>query len=126
MLERGYLIFLKIARGNTILEYEENGSTKYKLLIYALRKFTGGLGDEDEFDRKTGQWRKYFLKDIKNTKYVISLEKANGQAGHFSCSWVNNDFLMCGGSKNVHLVFKKRCEIISKLFLKIKFELILS
>ncbi|CAF0716235.1 unnamed protein product [Brachionus calyciflorus] len=108
VFDRNADIRAKIARGNTILEYKENGSTKYKLLIYALRKFTGGLGDEDEFDRKSGEWRKYFLKDIKYTKHVVSLQKANGEAAHFSCSWINNDFLLCAGSKNVHLVFKKR------------------
>lgn len=101
----------KIARGNSILEYQDNGTSVYKLVIYALRKFTGGLGDEDEFDRKTGEWQKYFLKDINCSKYVISLEKANGEAAHLSCSWINDDFLLCAGSKNVHLVFKNKCKI---------------
>lgn len=110
----------KIARGNSILEYEENGTVVYKLLIYAFRKFTGGLGDEDEFDRKKEEWKKYFLKDINYSKHVISLQKANGEAAHLSCSWINTDFLLCAGSKNVHLVFKNKCKIF-KLILFIVF-----
>lgn len=78
-----------------------------------MRKFAGGLGDEDEIERSKSDWRKYFLKDIKKTEYVISLEKANGEAAHFSCRWIDNGFLLCAGSKNVHLVFRNESEIDS-------------
>ena len=77
-------------------------------MIYGLRKFTGGLGDEDDIDRKSGQWNKYFLTDFKNIKHVIVLQKANGEAAHVSCLWINDNFLICAGSKNVHLVFRKK------------------
>ena len=43
-----------------------------------------------------------------NTKYVAVLQKANGEAAHLSCRWVDNEFLICAGSKNVHLVFKNK------------------
>ena len=100
--------FLKIARGNTILEtIESNGEISYDLIIYALRKFSGGLGDEDDMDRSSGSdWKKYFLKDLDQTKYVVSMNKANGEAAHMSCRCINNQFVICAGSKNGHLVFK--------------------
>jgi len=44
-----------------------NGKKTLDLVIYALRKFTGGLGDEDDFDREENDWQKYFLKDINKT-----------------------------------------------------------
>ena len=58
-------------------------------------------------DRNNSDWKNYFLKDIEQTKYVISLQKANGEAAHMSCRFINNEFLICAGSKNVHIVFKK-------------------
>lgn len=90
------------------MEYNEKGQKKYDLIIYALRKFTGGLGDEDDVDRKSSEWKKYFLSDIKSVKHVTSLHKANGEAAHMSCLWINNGFLICAGSKNVHLVFRNK------------------
>lgn len=101
------------------MEYTVNGRSKYELVIYALRKFTGGLGDEDDMDRKSGEWKKYFLKDTKFISHVTSLHKANGEAAHWSCSWINNEFLVTAGSKNVHLVFKnKSCSNCFQICLK--------
>ncbi len=58
-------------------------------------------------DRSSGSdWKKYFLKDLDQTKYVVSMNKANGEAAHMSCRCINNQFVICAGSKNVHLVFK--------------------
>lgn len=99
----------QIARGNTILERTlENGKKELDLIIFALRKFSGGLGDEDSVDRNKNDWKNYFLKDIEETKYVISLQKANGEAAHMSCRFINDEFVLCVGSKNVHLVFKTK------------------
>lgn len=77
-------------------------------MIFALRKFTGGLGDEDDVDRNKNDWTKYFLNDIQNSKFIVSTQKANGEAAHLSCRWHQNSFLICSGSKNVHLLFRKR------------------
>ena len=30
-----------------------------------------------------------------------------------SCAWVNNDFLLCAGSKNVHLCFKNKNDLFN-------------
>jgi len=97
----------RVARGNTILERNLNGKKEYDLVIYALRKFSGGMGDEDEVERNNSDWKKYFLVDIDKTEYVVSLQKANGEAAHMSCRFIDGEFLICAGSKNVHLVFKK-------------------
>lgn len=73
-----------------------------------MRKFSGGLGDEDSVDRNKNDWKNYFLKDIEATKYVISLRKANGEAAHMSCRFINDEFVLFVGSKNVHLAFKTK------------------
>jgi hypothetical protein len=103
----------KIARGNTIFEANDaNGKRYYDLIIFALRKFTGGFGDEDDAsNEKRPEWRKYFLRDIKETKTIVSLRKANGEAAHLSCRYIDGQFYLCSGSKNVHMFYKRRCEI---------------
>jgi hypothetical protein len=92
-----------------VLEYkDEKGRSKFDLIVYALRKFTGGLGDEDEIDRNNQDWKKYFLKDLKQTKRIVAMQKANGEAAHMSCRFLNGQFLIAAGSKNVHLLFKNK------------------
>ena len=108
IFDKDAAIRAKVARGNCILE-TNNPDKKYDFLVFALRKFTGGLGDEDDVDRGKNEWRKYFLTDIEKTKLIVSTTKANGEAAHLSCRWDNGSFLICSGSKNVHLLFRKRC-----------------
>ncbi|XP_052232547.1 uncharacterized protein LOC127845565 isoform X2 [Dreissena polymorpha] len=77
-----------------------------------MKKFTGGLGDDD--DRETGDmmvWQKYFTKPIEETDFVVSTCKANGEAAHLSCIEVDGEYVLCGGSKNVHLLFKNKADI---------------
>ena len=62
-------------------------------------------------DRNKNDWKNYFLKDIKTTTSLVSMEKANGEAAHFSCRYIDGDFLICAGSKNVHLVFRRPDQI---------------
>jgi hypothetical protein len=112
VFDKDAAIRAKVARGNCILETTGlNRKKEYDFLIFALRKFTGGLGDEDDVDRKQHEWNKYFLDDIVKTKSIVSTRKANGEAAHLSCRWHDNAFLICSGSKNVHLLFKKRCMV---------------
>lgn len=101
----------KIARGNCILKYHSGNSNKpvYDMIVYALRKFTGGLGDEDDMDRSSNKdWAKYFLRELAETRRVVTLRKANGEAAHMSCRYINEQFFICAGSKNVHLLFQKK------------------
>lgn len=98
----------KIARGNSILEYKVGNRSEYDMIVYALRKFTGGLGDEDDVDRNNKDWKNYFLKDLDETRRVVALQKANGEAAHMSARFINGQFFICAGSKNVHLLFQKK------------------
>ena len=51
-----------------------NKATEYDLVIYGLRKFTGGMGDEDEIERNSSTWKRYFLKDLSQTSNVLCLQ----------------------------------------------------
>ena len=108
VFDRDAAIRAKVARGNCILETDGPDGKEYDFLVFALRKFTGGLGDEDDVDRGKNEWRKYFLTDIEKAKFVVGTQKANGEAAHLSCRWDNGSFLVCCGSKNVHLLFRQR------------------
>lgn len=60
------------------------------VVIYANKKFTGSAGDEDEElnqDTNTELWKNYFIKDYDSTTKVISAEKINGEAAHFSARY---------------------------------------
>jgi hypothetical protein len=88
------------------METSDANDKTYDLIIFALRKFTGGLGDEDDMDRDKNDWSNYFLKSISQTEHIIALDKANGEAAHLSCRYIDGSFLVCAGSKNVHLLFR--------------------
>ena len=49
-----------------------------------------------------------YFQPIEETSIVIATKKANGEAAHLSCVQINGDYILCGGSKNVHLLFKKK------------------
>ena len=58
-------------------------------------------------------WKNYFLKDINETKNVLSLNKANGESAHLACRWLDGQFLIFAGSKNVHLAFRDKSLLVS-------------
>lgn len=39
---------------------------------------------------------------------MIATKKANGEAAHLSCCLIDGEYVWCGGSKNVHLMFRKK------------------
>ena len=54
----------KVARGNTVLELhcEASQQTRHDMVVFALKKFTGGMGDEDEEQPEDDLvWQRYFL-----------------------------------------------------------------
>ena len=82
----------KVARGNTILYMNDTSATAgasgskgtssvtHDNVIFALRKFTGGMGDEDEDQPDSGKtWMNYFLKPLESSdRYEkFSVEKRN-------------------------------------------------
>jgi len=97
----------KVARGNSILLINdlESNKTEYDNIIFALRKFTGGMGDEDEDQPESNQvWLNYFLEPFENATEIICTEKANGEAAHLSARFIRNQFYLIVGSKNVHMI----------------------
>jgi hypothetical protein len=57
----------KVARGNSVLYLQdlETKCASHDGIIFALKKFTGGMGDEDETQPDDNfVWMKYFLKPV--------------------------------------------------------------
>lgn len=45
------------------MDVRENGREETRCVIFALKKFTGGLGDDDDCDNEDeAVWQKYFTK----------------------------------------------------------------
>jgi len=77
--------------------------TAYLFLTFALRKFSGGMGDEDD-NESQNMWQNYFIKPIDVADKVVVTQKANGEAAHISCRRIGDQNFFCLGSKNVHLL----------------------
>lgn len=126
----------KIPRGTTFLELDHAGNNMFELVIYGNRKFTGGLGDEDEeTPAKTNPqdedsngvhtkeiepvrrdlWRDYCLQDPDTAEKIICMDKLNGEAAHFSGRYINGQFYIVTGSKFVHMLIRNKEDI--KLYL---------
>ncbi|CAL8101714.1 unnamed protein product [Orchesella dallaii] len=106
----------KVARGNCVLELNkiEKGvivSTKYLFLVFALKKFSGGMGDEDDAPCSQSSWEPYFLKPLSAARKIVSTEKANGEAAHISSRKLIGQDYLCIGSKNVHMLVRNRDDI---------------
>ena len=55
----------QVARGNCFLELDtgDGDSPHLQCITYALKKFTGGLGDDDDRDAGDNHaWKRYFTK----------------------------------------------------------------
>ncbi|KAJ3110401.1 hypothetical protein HDU96_006644 [Phlyctochytrium bullatum] len=109
----------RVARGNTILTFQHGGKTLACVPIWALKKFTGGIGDEDDFEESTDApeedstptWHRFFTRNPNDAVRVVSTQKANGAAGHLAVLKVGpglDGYVWVGGSKNVHLVISKK------------------
>ena len=104
----------KIARGNTVLQLEDTrtGKVTKDMVVFALKKFTGGMGDEDEDQPENEQvWQKYFLSPMQAVDKVVCVTKENGEAAHLSVRMIQGNFFYFCGSKNVHLMFRTRDEL---------------
>jgi len=104
----------KVARGNTLLSLRNaaNNTRSLEMVVFALRKFTGGMGDEDESQPEDETvWKKYFLKPLEETDKIVVTTKENGEAAHLSVRYIDNQFYFIGGSKNVHMIFRSREDI---------------
>ncbi|XP_077983154.1 uncharacterized protein LOC144437995 [Glandiceps talaboti] len=103
----------KVARGNSFLHIKSGPYASLVCVIYALKKFTGGLGDDDDRDKGDNfTWKKYFTKSLDEAVDVVCTKKANGEAAHFSARYIGDKVVLCGGSKNVHMLFRSRDDIL--------------
>lgn len=106
----------EIPRGTTVMDLMWKGSRKETIediVIYANRKFSGDIGDEDDAQQpeSNDQWKKYFLKDLEEAQQVVCMKKVNGEAAHFSARMIEGQFYIIAGSKNVHMIIKEKNDI---------------
>lgn len=94
-----------------------------------LKKFTGGMGDEDEEDDNTSEeemekkWQRFFSKPLTEVKQVVATEKANGESAHFSVRWLGEGvgYLFVAGSKNVHVIFRSLLDLDGEWYEEVRF-----
>jgi hypothetical protein len=85
---------------------------QYDCVIFALRKFTGGVGDEDENQPQNDlSWKDYFHQPPETAHKVVCTRKVNGEAGHLAARFIDNQFFLFVGSKNVHIVISTYSDI---------------
>lgn len=79
-----------IPRGLTLLVTRDGSDKSIDVVTFANRKFTGGIGDEDDEQPNTNdEWKNYFLQPPSEASFVVCTEKVNGEAAHFSGRSVN-------------------------------------
>lgn len=90
------------------------------MLVFALKKFTGGMGDEDEDQPESNHvWKDYFLGPLSSVSKVVCTIKENGEAAHMSVRLMEGpaggdgrkSFVLCLGSKNVHLLARDKADV---------------
>ncbi|KAB7494678.1 hypothetical protein Anas_02690 [Armadillidium nasatum] len=85
---------------------------KFDFAIYANKKFTGGVGDEDDYQPESNDiWEEFCLDSPVNATEVICMTKLNGEAGHFTVRKIGGEYFIIAGSKNVHMLFKTYSDI---------------
>ena len=90
----------------------------HDICIYANKKFTG-INDHDDDDNdneneneEEEMKNKYFIQDVKNNvEKIIFMEKINGDAFHFSCRYLFDQFYWFVGSKRNHIMISKEKDI---------------
>ena len=105
----------RLPRGCTLLQCRVKGEAQPRLdfALFALRKFSGGLGDDDNREDDNQAWLRYFLQHPRTASQIICTRKINGEACHLSCVALppDNRLILIAGSKNVHLCFRTHDDI---------------
>ncbi|KAK7074399.1 hypothetical protein SK128_008883 [Halocaridina rubra] len=100
-----------IARGTTMIQLE-GPESYFDTVVYANKKFIGGVGDEDETQPENDLiWQQYCLQPPEVAKEVVCMTKLNGEAAHFSGRYIGGKFYIFTGSKNTHMMIKKKEEV---------------
>lgn len=87
-----------VARGNCVLELQKGDIVTYLFIVRGLKKFTDVLG-------------KLFIRPMSEAKTIISIRKFNGEAAHLGVCKIEGHYYMCGGSKNVHMLFRNEQDL---------------
>ncbi|XP_071537280.1 uncharacterized protein [Panulirus ornatus] len=100
-----------IPRGATTMQL--NGVVSwFDVVIYGNKKFTGGIGDEDQWQPDDDdKWREYCLENPDTARKVVCMTKLNGEAAHFSGRYIDGQFYIFTGSKNVHMMIRDERDI---------------
>eukprot|EP00053_Salpingoeca_punica_P010053 m.90502 g.90502 ORF g.90502 m.90502 type:complete len:480 (+) comp15264_c0_seq1:219-1658(+) len=121
----------RVARGNCLLQLDTVGKANTCCLLQSLKKFTGGLGDDDDVTDQALQhggeaqasaagandagemkeWMRFFTEPFAAAEQIVAMDKANGEAAHLSARWVEGVLLLCIGSKNVHIAVRAAADI---------------
>lgn len=114
-----------VPRGLTILEVQPKDKSKkphFAIVVYAMKKFTGGPGDEDEEEDEEelaetdivggkAKWEYYFIGPHKSTKYIYNTTKENGDSAHLSFFNHQGHTYYLVGSKNVHMLIRNEQDV---------------
>eukprot|EP01100_Stratorugosa_tubuloviscum_P016078 TRINITY_DN994_c2_g1_i2.p1 TRINITY_DN994_c2_g1~~TRINITY_DN994_c2_g1_i2.p1 ORF type:complete len:380 (-),score=172.42 TRINITY_DN994_c2_g1_i2:86-1225(-) len=101
-------IWEKVPRGLGYVELKnkKNSESITFPAVFALRKFTGELDDDETQEVVSDKnFPPFFTQPITNATNIFVTEKANGEAAHFSCIRLfegNYPYLCAIGSKNIH------------------------
>jgi hypothetical protein len=117
-------------RGSCILQLNSPENQTSKIVVFALKKFTGGPGDdddlataleeeaehadknlEDDTQRARQRWEHYFVENPNRAQYIIRTSKENGEAAHLGQFRYLGEIYYIFGSKNVHLILKNPSDI---------------
>lgn len=67
-----------------MMELTGTSDSWFDTVVHGNKKFTGGVGDEDEIQPEHDEkWREYCL-DLDSVTKIICTHKLNGEAAHFS------------------------------------------
>ncbi|KAL0483787.1 ATP synthase subunit atpF [Acrasis kona] len=115
-----------IPRGCCILEVDDqtNKKTTFHLVVFAMKKFTGGPGDDDdlssllesednevETERSRERFEYYFSDNVNNSKKILKTSKENGEAAHLGFFKHEDVLYFVFGSKNVHMIVRNQEDV---------------
>jgi len=92
----------KVARGNTVLSLQMKNDAGVNcevtcFVVFAIRKFTGGMGDDDDDDEYSkDQWKNFFISPPETARSVVSTTKENGAAAHMAAVKIGGEYLVIG------------------------------
>ena len=96
-----------MTRGLTVMDIGKySNDCRKDIVISANRKFFECEVGPQGIDLTGQNYSKHFLKSSTEVFSIVSTEKMNGEAAHFSGRFIEGEFYLIAGSKNVHLLFQ--------------------